>query len=362
MFTPDRSIRHFLISLPLYFLCLIAVQPAIAQVSVNEADLQSIFTAGQSLYFYNSDSTVSSVNIGKQNGPNIYDFSAVKYEPLAASHNYQVSDVPVLAARFPGSAVTFGTSPDSIEKNPIFLFGNDTLFTVGQASLLRQLDFVHYRPYPVSAVFPITFGNKYWYTFTRYDTLYDSTGRVDSANVSAGRDTVTVDGYGTLKIPGHEFNCLRVKIDHVSYGDKEFMYMTREGAFVDITMLSDQPDTGVVQCEGITVILGSSIVAVNGPQEIPRTFSLSQNYPNPFNPSTDIGYSLASTGTVTLKIYDILGREVATLVDGRQAAGTHHVVFDGSGLASGVYFYRLSVEASSRSAAFTAVNKMILLK
>src|SRR5205085_12286756 len=73
----------------------------------------------------------------------------------------------------------------------------------------------------------------------------------------------------------------------------------------------------------------------------PVTFSLSQNYPNPFNPLTTIKYSLPKDLKVTIKIYDLLGREVNTLVNDFKKAGYYEVKFDGSNFASGVYFYRI---------------------
>ncbi|MBI5663297.1 MAG: T9SS type A sorting domain-containing protein, partial [Ignavibacterium album] len=76
--------------------------------------------------------------------------------------------------------------------------------------------------------------------------------------------------------------------------------------------------------------------------DVPKVFSLQQNYPNPFNPTTTITFSLQEDGLTTLKIYDILGREIQTLVDEELEAGKiHRVNFDGSKLASGIYFYRL---------------------
>ncbi len=77
--------------------------------------------------------------------------------------------------------------------------------------------------------------------------------------------------------------------------------------------------------------------------DLPRSFVLSQNYPNPFNPSTRISYSIPTSGIITLKIYDILGREIQTLVSDIQKSGTYSINFDGSGLSSGIYFYRLQV-------------------
>jgi hypothetical protein len=92
----------------------------------------------------------------------------------------------------------------------------------------------------------------------------------------------------------------------------------------------------------------------------PQEFALFQNYPNPFNPSTRIQYSLEKAGMVSLKVYNVLGREVATLVNGRQEAGSYTVPFGINtgtlGLSSGVYFYRL--EAGS----FVSTKKLILMK
>jgi len=78
-------------------------------------------------------------------------------------------------------------------------------------------------------------------------------------------------------------------------------------------------------------------------ETIPANYLLEQNYPNPFNPSTNLKYGLPKSGYVTLKVYDMIGREVRTLVDRLQAAGTYQVNFDAKGLPTGLYFYRLSV-------------------
>ncbi|WP_083909842.1 T9SS type A sorting domain-containing protein [Gracilimonas tropica] len=93
------------------------------------------------------------------------------------------------------------------------------------------------------------------------------------------------------------------------------------------------------------------------PSEIPNQITLEQNYPNPFNPTTVIRYQLNSNQLVRLEVFDVTGRKVAVLVDGKQkSAGQHRVSFDGSGLSSGVYFYRL--EAGGQ----TLTQKMLLVK
>jgi hypothetical protein len=89
---------------------------------------------------------------------------------------------------------------------------------------------------------------------------------------------------------------------------------------------------------------------------LPAGFEMSQNYPNPFNPTTKISYTVPQASDVTLKVYDSMGREVATLVDGYKAASSYEVKFDGANLASGVYFYTLEAKD------FKTTNKMMLLK
>jgi hypothetical protein len=91
-------------------------------------------------------------------------------------------------------------------------------------------------------------------------------------------------------------------------------------------------------------------------QDVPGVFSLGQNFPNPFNPETTIRYSLPSRSHVVLAVYNALGERVAVLAEGEQESGFHEVRFDGSALASGVYFYRL------QSTGFVQTKKLSLLK
>lgn len=115
---------------------------------------------------------------------------------------------------------------------------------------------------------------------------------------------------------------------------------TREGYKVSVATVGD----------------GNEITDVDVTENIPTEFSLSQNYPNPFNPSTTIQFSLAGDSQVSLKIYDILGREVADLINENLSSGQHAINFDGSKLASGTYFCRLTAGAN------VSVKKMTLLK
>jgi uncharacterized protein YxjI len=107
-----------------------------------------------------------------------------------------------------------------------------------------------------------------------------------------------------------------------------------------------------------TAYLGSAIVTgvEESPIQVPYRFELAQNYPNPFNPSTKIHYTLKNSGNVRLSVYDLLGREVAVLVNGARAAGSHEVTFSRPGLGSGVYFYKLQAGGQ------VMTKKMVLMK
>jgi hypothetical protein len=119
-------------------------------------------------------------------------------------------------------------------------------------------------------------------------------------------------------------------------------------SFASPTVQSLRPNI----CMTINLLTGSQM----GQLELPKTFALAQNYPNPFNPTTSIKYSVPKQSLVKLVVYDLIGREVATLVNGMKQPGNYEVNFDASNLASGAYFYR--IEAGD----FKDVKKMVLLK
>lgn len=100
----------------------------------------------------------------------------------------------------------------------------------------------------------------------------------------------------------------------------------------------------------------AQIAGLVGPGHVPSSTWLAQNYPNPFNPNSDIRYQVSEFGTVWLAVYDVLGREVAVLVNERKAPGTYQLRFDATGLPSGVYFYSL------RSGSYTETKKMVYVR
>jgi len=95
---------------------------------------------------------------------------------------------------------------------------------------------------------------------------------------------------------------------------------------------------------------------INTSNEIPTVYSLSNNYPNPFNPSTNIKFGIPKDGFVSMKVYDITGREVSNLISQQMKAGQYEVNFNASAISSGVYFYRLNVNN------FTGTKSMVIIR
>jgi hypothetical protein len=105
------------------------------------------------------------------------------------------------------------------------------------------------------------------------------------------------------------------------------------------------------------------VTGINGKVTQPLTFNLEQNYPNPFNPSTSIQYAIGSRQFVTLKLYNVLGQEIETLVNEEKTTGIYEVKFTAKDLTSGVYFYKLkATPIGGQAGEFIQTKKMILLK
>jgi hypothetical protein len=178
------------------------------------------------------------------------------------------------------------------------------------------------------------------------DTILTIPGETDTSDyILCGKDTVSIFGQNRLRF-GFCYDYMRHAIDDeqvIEFVDSigptaittAFAYQTLWRAWID-GKYYETVDVKVQQKE--------------------VSFSLNQNYPNPFNPSTAINYSIPIAGTVSLKIYDLLGREIELLVNEFKTAGEHTAAFNGSHLPSGIYFYEL------KAGNYRAVKKMQLLK
>ena len=147
--------------------------------------------------------------------------------------------------------------------------------------------------------------------------------------------------------------CLSSSSPCIDAGDPNEKYNDLDGSRNDMGCYGGHsPLDMVTDVKEITAIVG-----------IPNTYTLSQNYPNPFNPTTKIQYSILEQSLVTIKVYNVLGKEIKTLVNENQNVGKYEVNFDASDLSSGVYFYKLTAGASTGSATgFVETKKMLMIK
>lgn len=118
--------------------------------------------------------------------------------------------------------------------------------------------------------------------------------------------------------------------------------------------LGQAKDTLKSAIDGLVKIVAAGVDAVNGNN--PKAYVLGQNYPNPFNPTTEITYQIPAAGYVSLKVYDMLGREVALLINENKNAGYYNITLNAGNLPSGVYFYKMS------SGNYSSVKKFVLMK
>ena len=330
-----------------------------AQITVQESDVQKIFGVHGTIMLYHDTSTM--VSVGLTGGPNVYDFSSLAFPDSMTNTIFTASDIPFLAARFDPASMVWGSSKQMIGGNSVFLLTQNSLSNLGKLTLFDSLQEVqHSFPPEETLEFPASY-------LSTWSTSGPG-GGVDSTFINNALTNVTtgwnsagsyvVDGYGTLIFKGHSHQCLRVKyVEASTYTAKDFNFFTRDGLVIVVESTKDQNDTGKVKIRDVNCISSSSVTSVLHADLKPASYSLLQNFPNPFNPSTTISFSLPQESVVRLTIIDLLGREVARLVDNEvRTPGTYNIIWNASALASGVYLYRL------QSGNFVETRKLVLLK
>jgi hypothetical protein len=176
------------------------------------------------------------------------------------------------------------------------------------------------------------------------------------SGAGVGNDPVASNGFLSSSYYGMSLNS-GLKVDEFAwnFGTATAYRIPRAMAFSDdgLTAYVGSFNSGLLNIQKFT---RTQPVSVDRGADMATGFELSQNYPNPFNPTTTISYTLADAGLTTLRVYDMLGRVVSTLVNQDMPAGTHRVNFDASNLGSGVYMYELT------SGSVRLTNKMTLVK
>lgn len=345
-----------------------------AQVTITQADVAATLSLGKTVTTY-ADTLNTNVNIGAT-GQSSWDFSGHPHQlefdaesinpgssPAAGtfgSANYVTYSQPTFAGVTSNTWVHLGLDGNAYSDLGTYTevaaagFTTQTTIQMNSAEVIMQL--------------PLTFGASWTYNGTR-DVNVNIVGIPFPQSYTVDATiTRTVDAWGTLVMPdGRSVNVLRIKIVTEltsnmggvpsSSTDLSFTFISPDGSSLHVNAVdANQADNGVISVNQVAWNYGSGATSVDQIEDLANDFVLSQNYPNPFNPTTNIQYSIPKASHVSLKVYDVLGNEVATLVNEELSSGVYNSKFDASALSSGIYFYTLTADN------FTATRKLMLIK
>ena len=363
--------RRLVHALVLLTACALSPSVAFAQISLTTSALSNLFGAGITAFTYANRDSVETMNVGIASGSSPQSWTPPGFLVTDSSRvdNVLPGSTPY-AANYSGAtyAETFSESDSGISlKYYTYLkVSNDSLYSMGTAEHITG-----------SAG-----GHTIDSTIVTHDTKFVLHTPISLGSVVAGvpdtnslgpgvyeviTNSATYDAYGTLNLPNGSFQALRSvrSTTFKTYNGASLLNSSTGYSIVWNTVQGHELTVGVDSGATSGTVSLSSIswtrisqtpTSVKMSAEHPAGFMLAQNFPNPFNPTTIISYSLPAAGKVTLKVYDLLGRAAATLVDGQMEAGVHEISFDASKLASGTYFYQL------RAGSFVASKKLVYLK
>ena len=332
---------------------------AFAQITITASDVANIFAVGNTVTIH-EDTLQSNFDIGSPGGGNNWDFTNLQSNLMVTLQSIDPVSSPYIS-NFPTANIcNYSSSTIGGSFSEIWTYSklNGQFDVLGNAAVSSALPgfvtTINYDPYRRQYEHPLTFNSQWSDTYTQ--TISVNGTPVNSASVSI---STIVDAYGTMTIPGGaSYEALRIKEELTISGitSVSFSFLSKNGAQVNVDAVSSNPpNSGMIAVDGTTYYDGlvSSVEQIN---EIPKSFTLNQNYPNPFNPTTNIQYSIPEASFVELKVYDVLGNEVATLVNQEQSAGVYKADFSGSDFASGLYIAKIT------AGNYTNTIKMSLLK
>lgn len=360
MTTLVRNNRKEMASCVLLGILLGTLAPATAQITISAADLSAQLTPGKTITSH-TDTSTKSINIGTP-GATSWDFSTLNTN-LSASAMCVSPDTTPFFGSFPGATIAervaagFGSTAYS------YLQLGPDLLVRGTGVMGPYPERIIDSPAELFYKLPLTMGVTW--TTEYAESTYITLPPPLPPQVTVTHRTVsnTVDAYGTMTLPGgRTYQALRVKTDSRATTTRSsvriiwYSILASNGAGATVTAADTlQPDNGVIQVSSISRT-DPFLTDVPLTESVPTQFFLNQNYPNPFNPSTVIRYQLPEAAPVRLSLYDLLGREVAVLVNEQKSAGNYEIRFDGTGVASGIYMYRLI------AGTYVESRKMVLMK
>jgi hypothetical protein len=331
----------------------------LAQITITSSDVANMFAVGNTATIH-EDTLQSSVNIGSPGGGNNWDFTNLQSNLMVNLESIDPSTSPYINDFPDANICNYSSSTIGGSFSEIWTYSklNGQFDVLGNAAVTSALPGfvtgISYDPYRRQYEHPMTFNSQWSNTYTQ--TISVNGAPINSSSVSI---STIVDAYGTMTIPGGaSYEALRIREELTISGmtSVSYSFVSKNGAQVNVNAVdSNPPSSGTIVVDGTTFYDGLT-TSVEQVSNYPADYTLSQNYPNPFNPTTNIEYSIPEASFVELKVYDILGNEIATLVNEEQDAGVYRADFDAAGLTSGLYITRIT------AGNFTDTIKMTLLK
>ena len=339
-----------------------------AQITFTATDVLNMYAVGKGQSQIAADDTATfTMNVGVASASQAQTWSLpnATYTDTTLLTNVTPSSTP-FAMDFP--LATHAETYSQVDTNfsatayLYFRIANDSLIYIGSAAAIHfsrgdTAEFDSASQFFLTT--PIVLGT----AVTSRDSSYTEPG-----SYSITTSTTTFDAFGMVTLPNGSFQCLRgteIDIDENHAGTSVtrdtsigFVWITKEGHSAEVYAISNSQTSGNISVNELfcTEIVNVSTGVPKEQPAAPNTFALLQNYPNPFNPSTTISYAIPTSVHITLSVFNTLGQKVTELVNGEKEAGSYNVTFDASGLASGVYLYRL------QAGSFVQTKKLAVVK
>jgi len=345
---------------------------AFSQITLTTSDLPNFFGAGKSWLSYSASNVRVTMDVGTSSNvtPQSWTFPVVVFTDSSRSDNVLPSSTPY-SAEFPGAAYaqssTMAQTGLTIQYFQFFGLSNDSLYNIGLAehaygSIKGQAidtSIINYvKKFDVHL--PIQLGGSTPHS--------PDTSDIGGGFIQIVSTTEAYDAFGTLNLPNGSFQALRSKKVETtsvysgstltnSYSSYSFSWITREGHQLQVSA-DTGASSGNVTLTNVSVsyVVATPATAVKATSEMPARFELKQNYPNPFNPSTAIEFQISSREATRLTVFNVLGQEVATLVNQTLDPGTYTAAWSAASMPSGMYLYRLQAGNA------VEIKKMLLLK
>lgn len=321
------------------------------QITITSDDMADIYNLGNSTIIH-QDLTIDTYDIGSPGGNNDWDFTSLSSDTPISFEVIEIDDSPFVN-EFPDADICTYSTWEFIITFERWGYhsinGGLKDFGSGEMESFRdEPSITTNTPFKLQYDLPLSYETQWSYSYTE---VIEVGGEIISTiNVSVDAE---VDAYGTMTLPGNSsYEALRIREERDFDGipSVNYIFLSQDGARVILEAEDSNPPTsGDMEVEGTWYNDGLSTVGVSEYSLKEENIKSVKNYPNPFMDKTTIEYELINDSHVEIKIFDLLGREVASLFNQQQRAGNHTVVFNVSGLDKGIYVAQVQADDYTRS-------------